>query len=73
MEHATSAQQTAAAEQGDVAAPLEHEQVMAQLGELDKLGQEGAAPVDEAEVCLASNTVVEVISHTAQHAPVATV
>ncbi|KAL3139883.1 hypothetical protein ABBQ38_004177 [Trebouxia sp. C0009 RCD-2024] len=50
LEHATSAQQTAAAEQGDVAAPLEHEQVMAQLGELDKLGQEGAAPVDEAEV-----------------------
>lgn len=49
LEHATAAQQTAAAEHA--APPLQHDQVMTQLAELDKLGQEGAAPVDDAEVC----------------------
>lgn len=51
MEHATAAQRTAAAEHVDGGPPLEHDQVMTQLAELDKLGQEGAAPVDDAEVC----------------------
>ena len=51
MQHATAAQRTAAAERGDAGPVLEHDQVMSQLAELDKLGQEGAAPVDDAEVC----------------------
>ena len=51
MEHAIAAQQTAAAELVDARPPLEHDQVVHQLAELDKLGQEGAAPVDDAEVC----------------------
>ena len=51
MQHATAAQQTAAVERVDAGPLLEHQQVMTQLAELDKLGQEGAAPVDDAEVC----------------------
>ena len=34
----------------NAAQPLTHDHVMSQLAELDKLGQEGAAPVDDAEV-----------------------
>ena len=50
LEHATAAQQTAAAEHVDGGPQLEHDQVMTQLAELDKLGQQGAAPIDDAEV-----------------------
>lgn len=52
LQHATAAQQTAAGEGGDTGPVLEHDQVMSTLAELDKLGQEGAAPVDDAEVCV---------------------
>ena len=46
LQHATSA----AAQEGNVGPQFTHDQVMSQLAELDKLGQEGAAPVDDAEV-----------------------
>ena len=39
----------AAKETGSRAVPSQ-EQIMGQLGELDKLGQEGAVPMDDAEV-----------------------
>lgn len=52
LEHA---QQTAAAEHIDGAPPLQHDQVMTQLAELDKLGQDGAAPMDDAEVCFVTS------------------
>lgn len=57
LQHATAAQQTAAAERGDAGPVLEHDQVMTQLAELDKLGQEGAAPVDDAEVCSSASAL----------------
>ena len=50
LQHASSAQQAAAAQGGSAGPQLTHEQVTSQLMELDKLGQEGAAPVDDAEV-----------------------
>ena len=59
--HLTSRQQQVAALhhlEGASAAPAP-EQLMSQLAELDKLGQEGAAPVNDAEVqlpdCLLTN------------------
>ena len=48
--HVASKQQEVAASQDMKNAAPPHEQLMSQLSELDKLGQEGAAPVDDAEV-----------------------
>jgi len=48
--HVASKQQEVAASQDVKNAAPPHEQLMSQLSELDKLGQEGAAPVDDAEV-----------------------
>jgi len=48
LAHVSSRQQEAAAQDQHA---LSHEQLMNQLAELDKFGQEGAAPVDDAEVC----------------------
>lgn len=48
--HVASKQQEVAASQDMKNAAPPHEQLMSELSELDKLGQEGAAPVDDAEV-----------------------
>lgn len=48
--HVASKQQEVAASQDMKNAAPPHEQLMSQLSELDKLGQEGAASVDDAEV-----------------------
>lgn len=48
--HIASKQQEVAASQDMQNAAPPHEQLMSQLCELDKLGQEGAVPVDDAEV-----------------------
>ena len=50
--HVASKQQEVAASQDMENAAPPHEQLMSELSELDKLGQEGAAPVDDAEVTL---------------------
>ena len=48
--HSLAQQKAAATKETGARAVPSHEQVMGQLGELDKLGQEGAVPVDDAEV-----------------------
>ena len=49
--HIVSQQQNEAPQESPTAVVPSHEQLMGQLAELDKLGQEGANPVDDAEVC----------------------
>ena len=49
LAHVSAKQQQAAAEGQSAFAPS-HEVLIRQLGELDKLGQEGAALIDDAEV-----------------------
>lgn len=48
--HALAQHKAAATKEAGARAVPSHEQVMGELGELDKLGQEGAVPVDDAEV-----------------------
>lgn len=59
LEHATLAQQAAAAQEAEARSLLTHEQVMSHLAELDKFGQEGAAPIDDAEVCTTAFPLVK--------------
>ena len=55
--HIVSQQQNAAPRKCPAAVVPSHEQLMGQLAELDKLGQEGASPVDDAEVCQDSDAM----------------